>query len=228
MIKLFQQNYKLEKDHGNEYFSGNLETMINEIIKYSETNMNKYSILKLVNGLNITSDKSLLLEYMTNINYINKPDKLAKPVKPIKPAPITNCNIITPIEKKFKCSCGKSFIKPFYLKRHQSSINPCIYIKQIRLTNSNNGNNGNNGNNEIEKVVNSNSIICDICNKKICDKYKLKRHQITCKQKYNLINNSISSSNLNITILKELDCILYDNYLTDIDKINKMKEKIDY
>jgi hypothetical protein len=30
MIKLFQQNYKLEKDHGNEYFSGNLETMINK------------------------------------------------------------------------------------------------------------------------------------------------------------------------------------------------------
>ena len=222
MIKLFQQNYKLEKDHGNEYFSGNLETMINEIIKYSETNMNKYSILKLVNGLNITSDKSLLLEYMTNINYINKPDKPTKPVKSVKsvePVPITNCNTITPTEKKFRCSCGKSFIKPFYLKRHQSSINPCIYIKQIRLTNSNNGNN------ETEKGVISNSIICDICNKKICDKYKLKRHQITCKQKYNLINNT---SNYNIPILEEFESILYDNYLTDIDKINKMKEKIDY
>lgn len=229
MIKLFQQNYKLEKDHGNEYFSGNLETMINEIIKYSETNMNKYSILKLVNGLNITSDKSLLLEYMTNINYINKPDKQANPVKPVKPVPITNCNIIntsTLSDKIFICSCGKAFKHNYLLERHKAGIRGCknnkLNKKIFTCSNCNNvlstkfnlqrhqlKCNNNILTNDSQEVQESH--ICDICNNTLTSKSDLQKHKILC------------TKNINSTRINDITSdIISNNTIINIDKINEL------
>jgi hypothetical protein len=71
------------------------------------------------------------------------------------------------------CPCGKSFKKPYLLKRHQSAINPCSYIDQIRLNDSKSTNNENN-------IEDDNT--CDICEKKLCNKYTLKYHKIICQK----------------------------------------------
>ena len=126
----------------------------------------------------------------------------------------------------FNCPCGKSFSKAYLLRRHQNAKRLCSYITQLKLNNSTLG-----------------DSICDICNKKQCDKYKLKRHKIICAKKHNTPSQSVPSpvvpsqasdqsasqvapNQVTTQCLDEFRNILTDSKTEALDKVNKMIEKI--
>lgn len=81
--------------------------------------------------------------------------------------------------KRFKCKCGKAFEFEYLLIRHLKEDVICPKIKKQKAM--------------VKKL--EEGLICDNCNKKISNKYNLKRHIAICK------SNSENNQSLENTIL---------------------------
>ena len=194
LIKLFKAKFKFEHSYGKEYFSGNVQNMINEIKLYTKNNIRKYCILDFNKGIelikcynidenNNPNNYQSLKNYFQNICYINNSQENdSNPKNNINNINISNKGINNIIIENnlFKCPCGKSFKHRYLLLRHQNGTRGCSYIISLRNVNPEN----------IE-------YICDICNKRLGNKYSLERHKETCSKKYKLNKNTLNNNNNN-------------------------------
>ena len=170
LIKHFTNKFTIERNYGKEYFSGNINDMINEMILYMQNNITKYCVIEFRDGMELTTcvennnATKTLNKYLQNIIYtdnVHINDNIT-----INANANANANI-TINAYSYKCPCGKGFPHYYLLLRHQSGIRGCSYTKSLT--------------NQVEE--NDDNSTCDICNKTLSDKYTLKRHKDTCSKK---------------------------------------------
>jgi hypothetical protein len=90
------------------------------------------------------------------------------------------------------CPCGKSFIMPYLLKRHQNSKLGCIpYLMSLNAQHSVIHTEHKEEGRERAKAVKE--FFCKFCNRKLASKFSMERHHTTCsKNEDNKIKNDIS------------------------------------
>lgn len=189
LINLFISKYKHNSMCGREYFNGNLDDMINDIINYIQNEMTetfckmikKNIIIDKMNKMNknIMQDE---LEDENNIIILNKKNENSLPNSNKILNSINNNNINNNIDNIDRnCVCGKKFQYPYLLERHFKSSNICKNVYAEKIKNINNKNNNANKSKSINDIQ---KIICSICNSEYSNKQNLNRHYKTCKNKY--------------------------------------------
>ena len=179
IIEFFRNKYKSERDVGNEYFSGNLTEIIDDIINYVNLVMigKKYGMIKediIIDKKTKLDDKSIFQNQLENAkcivinqninNFIMNQDGDGIEDKCNKIAElIENFNkkvIDEPIDEGLKCICGKIFSSKHALKRHINNRNIKCHSKNnsILQDKTQNKETTNNQVSNITETDNNNSI----------------------------------------------------------------------
>lgn len=203
IIKLFNEKYKRHKDYGNEYYEGNLISMVADINQLVSIQFAEY-----MNG----SNGVFKIQYKkdTNIPELVKEVKKTKAEKEKeekKEHKEVNVNKNDKILARTCPKCKKVFNFPSILKKHIQNSFHCLMPED-----------------EIDKYISDNKVFantnnkiytCNKCNKIFGYKHTLERHKE---------NTKCGKSQKNINNIEEnnsTECIEEDNDDKKIIKINK-------
>jgi hypothetical protein len=233
LINLFISKYTHNSMCGREYFNGNLDNMINDIINYIQKEMTetfckmikKNIIIDKINK-NMNTKKSFLqneLENKSNIIILKKNNSILKNnVK--KNDNNNNDKINNDNNNNIKnngndidnnnnnnnkndrvCVCNKHFQYPYLLKKHLNNKPKCFEKYYINTSKTN---------------IDS---ICKYCNKLLSNKFSCERHEKICK-----LRNIINTQEVNNLIVSNNSNVIIDllNYLSNDEKIKQIVSKL--
>ncbi len=200
LIRIFKKIFIYKNEYGKEYFEGNKDDMIKEILKYLEfrklyenyeENIKDYIIKKYIkddNESNKNNDNKNL-ENKKKIDYFNYYYNCKRCLyKTIIP-----CDIKRHLERKIKCKPHKDYILLSDEELLKQSLTRLYKdSEKIKQDYQNRNNTHLNINNDL---MNN----CNYCLKKFKTNQSLKRHLITCKNKEIIENNTININNTNNT-----------------------------